>query len=1471
MNSEEKRPRQRQLLLLLLGLTLTFSIPTVCEAHKPVIHPNVPEMIINEHESLEIVCTATYEMDFHYPEEDDTLKTSIQHEGRPVFNEADGTNTIKFIRPSVRYGDTGWYGCAHTKMQFDRWHRDYNDPNASWIYVYVRSNDTVFVHEEMDVLTPIFAPANEPLHLPCRPTLPHYHVDLSINDRDITMDENVKFDPKVGFIVKNLSAEDTGTFVCSIRKDDGEVATYEGTIIVTTPTGLKKPEILSSGLEHVTKGSRLSVKCQIVIGTDLRYEFHWVTPRTSASRMIVDPVEIFEGNHNKLVISELIENNVTEDDDGEYICRVVTRKETVETQRYINVHDPSHTFLRLKYTDSREFNVKTYQPVSFTIEVEAYPEPVITWFTPDGKNASTLQRIQVTNSGSMTSLKIPSVQIEDMGTYHVQAYNDQQTKTLNFTLNVLAKPWAVIGHSVKPYYVIDEPAEFYCNVVGNPLPEISWYYTKCPHYPQLVDCERDQLETEIVDDRNPPRVDAKTELRVSQSGLINCTACNEYGCDSALQDVLVSDTDLRNNAFTILEPEDNVTIGDELRVTCVASSYNFSSVEWLDANNHPLVQSAKLRLTFEDSAYTHRSHLTLANLTYADEAEFHCRALTPDNEAEYTVYHLRVSEPSAPRFKSVNMNGTETVVSAKEAHKVRYLICRVDGLPVPQVTWFKDGKPLKINDQFSLDQDNQTLTIKYLMEKNSGKYSCIAQNRFGQVEQFQTFMVKGPRVSLAWIIAIVILVLLLIGLMTYFCIKIKKEKTMRKQLMEDGLIYFEEGALDCINPELTIDDQAELLPYDRKFEFPRSNLKLGKQLGSGAFGVVIKAQARGILPEESVSTVAVKMVRRNAEPAYIRALASELKIMVHLGKHLNVVNLLGACTNNIAKRELLVIVEYCRYGNLHNYLLKHRDDFIDQIDPNTGDIDPDIGYDIICNARSSTRNSKVKYAALSFARSVSGQSANQQTTASTTLMTTSGGNRTGYSEAVTYVADTEDVAGIGGGNVNDGLVDSVGSQQQQPEWSTNYQGDYKERNVKPICTQDLLLWAFQVARGMEYLCKRKVLHGDLAARNILLAENNVVKICDFGLAKSMYKDENYQKKSDGPVPIKWMAIESIRDRVFSTQSDIWSFGIVLWEFFSLAETPYPGMQAEKQYQKLIEGYRMERPKYATEDVYSIMKRCWRSKPVLRPSFSELVDSLGDLMDERIKQEYIEMNSPYMDLNATNQEDNKDYLTMMASPDHSLLASPNHDYVNCPNVLSDAPTTRSPSDDTSGVFGSPRGDASSSSSPYNPRFDFPNTSSSRHNTTTNSHSDNEEAAPMLRKVEDPEEELDADNYLKPIDVKKKRENFVKQQEEEKSRERTAYDRDSGYCNTPKNFELVDVKVHELRPQPAQRRQQQQQQPQQHYRNLDEIDMPGVIIHTQDNYVNMPQQKTDFLKDSSVDKNFLNPSYIWAEARKTDILE
>lgn len=138
-------------------------------------------------------------------------------------------------------------------------------------------------------------------------------------------------------------------------------------------------------------------------------------------------------------------------------------------------------------------------------------------------------------------------------------------------------------------------------------------------------------------------------------------------------------------------------------------------------------------------------------------------------------------------------------------------------------------------------------------------------------------------------------------------------------------------------------------------------LNLGKQLGSGAFGVVMKGVAKGIVDGEESTTVAVKMVKKNADHTYIKALSSELKIMVHLGKHLNVVNLLGACTKNFAKSEyrfcvssevtvsfsgeLLVIVEFCRFGNIQNYLLRHRENFIDQVDPKTFHIDYTIGQE----------------------------------------------------------------------------------------------------------------------------------------------------------------------------------------------------------------------------------------------------------------------------------------------------------------------------------------------------------------------------------------------------------------------------------------------------------------------------------------------------------------------------------------------
>lgn len=125
-------------------------------------------------------------------------------------------------------------------------------------------------------------------------------------------------------------------------------------------------------------------------------------------------------------------------------------------------------------------------------------------------------------------------------------------------------------------------------------------------------------------------------------------------------------------------------------------------------------------------------------------------------------------------------------------------------------------------------------------------------------------MVAGPIANNTPIIVSAISLVFVICTL-YLCWRIRSEKSLVRELKAAGLANFEEGNPECINPELTMDEQAELLPYDRKFEFPRARLKLGKQLGTGEFGIVMKAYAQGILPYEDETAVAVKMVKRMAD------------------------------------------------------------------------------------------------------------------------------------------------------------------------------------------------------------------------------------------------------------------------------------------------------------------------------------------------------------------------------------------------------------------------------------------------------------------------------------------------------------------------------------------------------------------------------------------------------------------------------
>uniref|UniRef100_A0AAZ1XAL1 receptor protein-tyrosine kinase n=1 Tax=Oreochromis aureus TaxID=47969 RepID=A0AAZ1XAL1_OREAU len=330
--------------------------------------------------------------------------------------------------------------------------------------------------------------------------------------------------------------------------------------------------------------------------------------------------------------------------------------------------------------------------------------------------------------------------------------------------------------------------------------------------------------------------------------------------------------------------------------------------------------------------------------------------------------------------------------------------------------------------------------------------------------------------------------------------------------------------------------------YDRKWEFPRENLELGKELGSGAFGMVVQATAYGIKKPGVSQKVAVKMLKEKHQTMEKEALMSELKMLTHIGHHANIVNLLGACTDS---GPVYLIFQYCCHGDLLNYLKNN----CERYHKSVTDEMPQVR--------------QVSISVLPFV----------------------------------YL-----------------LNYSLQSWCDPESFETP---DEQTEDLEALTFDDLLSFAFQVARGMEFLSSKNCIHRDLAARNVLVTNGRQVKIGDFGLARDIDNDSNYVVRGNVRLPVKWMAPESIFQGMYTMKSDVWAYGILLWEIFSLGVTPYPGIKVDHMFYSMIErGFKMECPYYANETVYGMMCKCWALDPANRPSFSKLVSFLCDLLTDR---------------------------------------------------------------------------------------------------------------------------------------------------------------------------------------------------------------------------------------------------------------
>ncbi|XP_028288442.1 vascular endothelial growth factor receptor 1 isoform X2 [Parambassis ranga] len=1104
----------------------------------PLLDVKSQQLVLDTNQTLLLNCRGRWELRWAFP-------AGLAREQVEVAESRCGRTSQQYcsrLRVSHMQGQhTGTFRCRY----------QHRTQKQSSVYVYVRDSQQPFVEHPAMSPDVLYMKEKEPLVIPCRVTHPNITATLvKFPSRSLSPDQrNIIWSSNRGFTIRTPTFYYIGLFFCQTVADG--VKHKSRVYFVHRPvSNITEVYLNTSGPVQALKGERLVLNCTANAELNTRVNITWDYPGKNKN-VGSTTKRLLRHQTHMLFYSILTIPKLQRSDRGLYTCRVTSGDQSKQQKVSVTVFD--RPFIRLKPRNGSVMVVQAGQKsYRLTPKLRAFPTPEIIWLK-DGKVAAE-QCSRYHMDGA--SLVIRDVAEEDAGKYTVLVRTREHGLYQNLTLTLLVNVSPQIGEKAVS---LQDPGSvprgsrqaLHCTSKGVPPPHIQWLWHPCPSKGLCVCPTSSSLWSPVTESvpststhnhilsvthrqevlqGKKKTVGVLTVAEAFVSGVYRCIASNPAGADQL--DIPFYITDVPGG-FSVKQQE-QAREGGDLHLTCSANKYLYTVLSWQQVNDTEDIPSQRPALNvqqFRLGEFSNFLVLLLRNLTARDSGTYRCSArhLVTGQETHLdTKVVVTILEPPV-----LLTNLTDCTVNVSSSVT---LSCPSQGVPPPTITWYKDERALLQGSGIVIAAGDGTLHIDRITVEDQGLYTCQATNERGSAESSAYIWVNTasefsfleiPTLTCTCVVATLSWLLL-----TLFIRRLKQPNSSNTKPEYLSIILDTGGG--------PVEEQCERLQYDpNQWEFPRERLKLGKPLGRGAFGKVMQASAFGIDGAIGCSTVAVKMLKEGATASEHKALMTELKILNHIGNHLNVVNLLGACTKSGGP--LMVIVEYCCFGNLSTFLKNKREVFVRDRPAEAKDGGPRYVSNI----------------------------------------------RTEFDET-------------------DNKVNSL---------------DPKSSSNSPLFLEDLISFSFQVARGMEFLASRKCIHRDLAARNVLLSDNKVVKICDFGLARDIYKDPDYVRKGDARLPLKWMSPESIFDKVFTTQSDVWSYGILLWEIFSLGASPYPGLHIDEEFcHRLKAGTRMRAPEYSTSEIYSTMLSCWEASPSDRPTFTNLVGTLGDLLQERVQQD-----------------------------------------------------------------------------------------------------------------------------------------------------------------------------------------------------------------------------------------------------------